>query len=419
MTASLLPVRSLAALLGRSRSVLDRHTLESAAAIVADVEQGGEAAALRHAATLDGHRAGEQWLHGPNDLAAARDRLPTMVRRDLEAAAARIDSFARAQRAGLRDIEVPVPGGRAGHTVVPVARVGCYAPAGRSPLPSSLLMGVVTARAAGVGEVWAASPRPSDVMLAAAAIAGADGLIGIGGAQAIGALAFGIGPVPGVDVVVGPGNRWVTAAKQSVSARVGIDMLAGPSELAILADAAADPGLVAADLLAQAEHDHDALPVLVTTAAELVDEVRRELESQLTDLPIAATARVALAAGGALVVHSVDEAVAAIDRLAPEHLHLAVSDPRAIARRIGSAGALFLGDRSAEVFGDYGAGPNHVLPTGGQARFTAGLSVFTFLRIRTWLDIDDPLELVPATARLARLEGLEAHARSAERRAGG
>jgi phosphoribosyl-ATP pyrophosphohydrolase/phosphoribosyl-AMP cyclohydrolase/histidinol dehydrogenase len=256
-------------------------------------------------------------------------------------------------------------------------------------------------------------------MLAAAAIAGADGLIGIGGAQAIGALAFGIGPVPGVDVVVGPGNRWVTAAKQSVSARVGIDMLAGPSELAILADAAADPGLVAADLLAQAEHDHDALPVLVTTAAELVDEVRRELESQLTDLPIAATARVALAAGGALVVHSVDEAVAAIDRLAPEHLHLAVSDPRAIARRIGSAGALFLGDRSAEVFGDYGAGPNHVLPTGGQARFTAGLSVFTFLRIRTWLDIDDPLELVPATARLARLEGLEAHARSAERRAGG
>ena len=416
MSARLLPERTLAELVARPRAVLDAATRATAAGIVADVEREGEAAALRHAARLDGWRPGDRWWFDRDELRAARGALPQQVRQDLEAAAQRIDRFARAQRATLGELEVAVPGGRAGHTVVPVARAGCYAPAGRFPLPSSVLMGAVTARAAGVGEVFVATPRPSGLMLGAAAVAGADGVLALGGAQAIASLAIGIGPVPAVDVVVGPGNRWVTAAKQVVAGRVGIDMLAGPSELVILADETADPALVAADLLAQAEHDPDALPVLVTLDDRLIPAVRHELTAQLATLPTAPTARVALGAGGILRVASLEAALEAIDRLAPEHLQLVVRDPAGVAGRIGSAGALFLGGRSAEAFGDYGAGPNHVLPTGGGARFTAGLSVFTFLRLRSWLAIDDPGALAPATARLARLEGLEAHARSAEHR---
>lgn len=416
MNTSLLPERTLAELVARPRAVLDATTRAVAAGIVADVEREGEAAALRHAAALDGWRPGDRWWFDRAALEAARESLPAGVRQDLEDAAGRIDRFARAQRDTIVDLETDVPGGRAGHTVVPVARVGCYAPAGRFPLPSSLLMGAVTARAAGVGEVWVATPNPSPTMLGAAAVAGADGVLGLGGAQAIAALAVGIGPVPAVDVVVGPGNRWVTAAKQAVAGRVGIDMLAGPSELVVLADDGADPRLIATDLLAQAEHDPDALPVLVCIGDRLIAPVRDELARQLRELPTAETARAALAAGGVLAVGSIRAAIEVIDHLAPEHLQLAVRDPAAVAAQIGSAGALFLGERSAEAFGDYGAGPNHILPTGGGARFTAGLSVFTFLRLRSWLAIDDPAVLAPQTARLARLEGLEGHARSAEAR---
>ncbi|HET9064772.1 MAG TPA: histidinol dehydrogenase [Gemmatimonadales bacterium] len=416
MTDTHFPDRTLDELLARPRAVLDADTMRRAAEIVADVEIGGEDAALRHAAKFDGFRPGDQWLLDRAALDSALERIPVGMREDLEGAADRIGAFARAQRAALTDLDVAVPGGRAGHTVIPVQRAGCYAPAGRFPLPSSLLMGVVTARAAGVPEVWVASPRPSDTMLAAAAIAGATGVIGLGGAQAIAALAFGIGSVEAVDVVVGPGNRWVTAAKQAVSGRVGIDFLAGPSELVVLADGSADADVIAADLIAQAEHDADALPILVTTDARLVVAVREALGDRLESLPAAAVAREALSAGGAIRAESLEAAIALVDRLAPEHLQLSVEHPEAVAAQIGSAGAIFLGEQSAEVFGDYGAGPNHVLPTSGGARFTAGLSVFTFLRARSWLRIDDPTQLGLATARLARLEGLEGHARAAEAR---
>ena len=220
-----------------------------------------------------------------------------------------------------------------------------------------------------------------------------------------------------------PGNRWVTAAKQLIAGRVGIDFLAGPSELVILADDTADAALVAADLLAQGEHDPDALPILVTTHAPLVGCIERELSRQLADLPTAATACAALANGFAVVAPDLDAALDVCNRLAPEHLELHVRDASDVAPRCGHYGGLFIGARSAEVLGDYGAGPNHVLPTGGTARSTGGLSVFTFLRVRTWLRID-PSEIAPAAAPLyedaaafARLEQLEAHARSARMRA--
>lgn len=401
------------------RDPVDAATLEGARAIVDAVRDGGEAA-LRAYATRFGDLPPDAPLVIPRAaLDAALHALPDTDRALLERTAARIHAFAAAQRAALTDLDAPVPGGRAGHTVAPVARAGCYAPGGRFPLPSSVLMTAVTARAAGVAQVWVASPRPTPMTLAAAAIADADALLAVGGAQAIAALAYGAGPVPPCDVIVGPGNRWVTAAKQLVSGRVRIDMLAGPSELVVVADASADPDTVAADLLGQAEHDPDAVPILVSLDAALIDRVDAALTTALATLPTADTARAALSNGFALLVADRAEAIAACDRLAPEHLELLIDDAASLAPRLAHYGGLFIGHGAAEVLGDYGAGPNHVLPTGGTARFTGGLSVFDFLRVRTWLAIDDldaAAPLVADAAALARHEGLEAHARSAERR---
>jgi phosphoribosyl-ATP pyrophosphohydrolase/phosphoribosyl-AMP cyclohydrolase/histidinol dehydrogenase len=279
-------------------------------------------------------------------------------------------------------------------------------------------MTAITARAAGVEHVWVASPRPAPITLAAAAIAGADGLLAIGGAQAIAALARGFDPLPPCDAIVGPGNKYVTAAKHLLCDRVRIDTLAGPSEVLIIADESADPALVAADLLAQAEHDDDAVPELITTGEHLVAEVERELATQLVSLPTAPTARRALANGFACVVPTLDDAAALADSLAPEHLELMTRDNTRLADRLRNYGALFIGPQSAETIGDYGSGPNHTLPTGGAARTSSGLSVLNFLNLRTWLRLDAaPTDLLDDTARFARLEGLEAHARAAQRRA--
>ncbi len=226
-------------------------------------------------------------------------------------------------------------------------------------------------------------------------------------------------PKGGCDMIVGPGNRWVTAAKQLVSSKVGIDMLAGPSELLILADQTADADIVAADMLAQAEHDDDAVPVLVTTEASLVDLVERSLERQLRTLPTAATARTALRNGYATVTSSMEEAIDVCNTVGSEHLEVLTANAGAVAERLVNAGAVFIGSLAAEVLGDYGAGPNHVLPTGGTSRFRAGLSVFTFLRARTWVRMDNASEgrvLYDDAIGLARIESLEGHARSAESR---
>ena len=262
-------------------------------AILDDVERDGETAVRAHAERLgDLEARARPCLHSPTIRLRPRST-PLETRRLLERTAERIRLFAAAQRRCLTDLSFPIPGGHAGHTCIPVDVVGCYAPGGRFPLPSSVLMTVISARAAGVPTVWAASPRPTDATLAAAAIAGADGLLAVGGAQAIGALTRGIGPLPPCDVIVGPGNRWVTAAKHLVSDRVGIDMLAGPSELVVLADESADAATIAADLLAQAEHDTDAVPILVTTSRTLADTVNAELRRQLEGLPTRDTAAAA------------------------------------------------------------------------------------------------------------------------------
>lgn len=423
------------------RYVPDTGTLERAREIVDSVRADGEPALRRWAAELDGLREDDPLVLGRDRLAEAWRGLDTATRDLLTRTAERIARFARHQRRCLADLSMPLPGGTAGHTAVPLERAGCYAPGGRAPLPSSVLMTAVTAREAGVASIWVASPRPRPEILAAAWLAGAEAVVAAGGAQAIAALAFGAGPVPACDAVVGPGNRWVEAAKRLVAATVRTGPPAGPSELVVVADTSADAGQVAAELLAQAEHDPDARVWLVALDEATLEAVQDELELRLTmaqpdeaapsgdgrnvatsplPAPAAAVIRAVLAASGAVVASDREEVAALCDRLAPEHLQLAVVDPEALAARVRHAGAIFLGPHASVVLGDYGAGPNHVLPTGTTARAFAGLSVFDFLRIRTWLRIDAESGAGPLfadAARLASVEGLPAHAAAATHRA--
>lgn len=397
------------------------EALATATEIVEAVRRGGEAALRQQAERFGELMPGEPIVIERPSLENALRTLDRADRARLERVADRIRAFAEAQRGAIRDVLVPVPGGFAGHRVKPVMRAGCYAPGGRYPLPSTVLMTAITARVAGVAEVIVASPKPPALVLAAAAVAGADAVVPVGGAQAIAALAYGAGPVPACDVVVGPGNRYVAAAKHLVSNTVGIDTVAGPSELVVFADETADPELIAADLLAQAEHDSDAVPLLVTTDSTLPGRVNEALRRQIANLPTSQVAGVALANGGFICVKSLELGVAACEAIAPEHLalHLADTALATVTPLLRTYGTLFVGSRAGEVLGDYGAGPNHVLPTGGAARGTGGLSVLTFLRLRTWLRIDDAGaagELADDSAWFARAEGLEGHARSAEKR---
>lgn len=397
---------------------VDAATLDAARTIVDDVRTRGFEALRMYAERFGERTPDEPILLDKPAMANAFESIDARDRGVLTRTAERIERFARAQRACITDLETDVPGGKAGHTVVPVHAAGCYAPGGRYPLPSSALMTGVTARVAGCERVVVTSPGAHPLTLAAAHVAGADEFLAIGGAHAIAAMGFGYAGFERVDVIAGPGNAYVTAAKQLVSGVVGIDMLAGPSELLVLADDSADPAIVAADLLAQAEHDTRAVPILVTTHEPLAEQVERELRAQLETLSTRDTASQALANGYVCVAGSIDEALDICNVIAPEHLEVMTRDARQIGSRLRNAGALFLGTSSAEVLGDYGAGPNHTLPTGGTARFQAGLSVTHFLRLRTWLAIEHPEEsgLLDDVRRLAELEGLAGHEASAARR---
>jgi phosphoribosyl-ATP pyrophosphohydrolase/phosphoribosyl-AMP cyclohydrolase/histidinol dehydrogenase len=397
---------------GAPRVPFDAAAQRVAAGIVEDVRNEGEEALRSHAERLGDIEPGQSLVADREDLRTAFDRLDPETKTLLVRVQGRIETFSRAQRDGLSDLNIQIEGGQAGHRWIPVNTVGAYAPGGRYPLPSSVLMTVTPARVAGVTSVWVASPHPSPLTLAAAWVAGADGLLVVGGAQAIAALAFGTVSPP-AELIVGPGSKWVTAAKRYLYGEVGIDGLAGPSEILVIADDTADSAVVAAELLAQAEHDSEAVPSLISTSERIADEVDAELSRQLDDLPTADVARAALGNGVCVVVADLHRAAVVSDGIAPEHLALHVGDPRALALLVRCYGSIFVGAAAAEAFADYGAGPNHVLPTGGGSRYQAGLSVLTFLKPSTWLAIDQPEALIEDTARLARLEGLEAHARAA------
>ncbi len=399
---------------------IDPAALLLAQEILESVRDEGEAAVRRYAEQFGDLTSEGQLFYSKEELQAALDSLADADRLVLERTALRIETFAKAQLESLREFSLSSKTGKMGQRITALDSAACYAPAGRYPLPSSVLMTACTARVAGVATVTVISPKPSVEILAAAAIAGADQLLAVGGAQGIAAAAYGLQDLRQADVIVGPGNKFVTAAKKLLAGEIRIDMLAGPSELLILADSSANPAFIAADLLAQAEHDEDAVPMLICTEATMVTKVLGELEEQLQTLSTAAVAKEALERNGfAFIAESMEEAIAVCNTIAPEHLQVMTMDPDSIASRLKNYGALFLGEQTAEVFGDYGAGPNHVLPTEGTARTTSGLSVLNFLRIHTWLQISEDgncAELIDDAVALARMEGLEAHARAAEQR---
>jgi histidinol dehydrogenase len=341
------------------------------------------------------------------------------LRAALELAAQRIRAFHERQREP--DIDVTLDGVRLELRVTPLARVGLYVPGGTARYPSSVLMTAIPAKVAGVGELVMVTPGASNEALLAARIAGVDRVFELGGAQAIGALAFGTRTVPRVDKIVGPGNAWVASAKRQVYGEVDIDSIAGPSEVLIIADANANPAWVAADLIAQAEHDTEARAILVTPSAALAAEVAAELARQLESLPRREIAERAIGRhGAALIVDSIDAAVALANQYAPEHLELQCAGARRIAAACTTAGAIFIGAYSSEAAGDYLAGGNHVLPTGGAARYASPLGVHDFRKRTQLIEYDAEAAATHAQpiAALAACEGLDGHGRSALMRTG-
>jgi histidinol dehydrogenase len=342
----------------------------------------------------------------------------------LAQAAARVRAYHERQRAESWSHTEP-DGTTLGQRVTPVDRVGLYVPGGKAAYPSSVLMNALPAKVAGVRELIMCVPTPdgerSALVLAAAALAGVDRVFAIGGAQAIGALAYGTATVPAVDKIVGPGNAYVAAAKRRVFGAVGIDMLAGPSEILVICDGSTDPDWIAMDLLAQAEHDEAAQAILASPDADFLERVAASIDRQLGAMPRRDVIRVALANRGALIlVRDVAEACELANRIAPEHLELSVRDPERWIDRIRHAGAIFVGRYSAEVLGDYCAGPNHVLPTARTARFASPLGVYDFQKRSSVIHVsrDGARALGKIAAALAYGEGLPAHARSAEYRVG-
>lgn len=389
---------------------LDEATVQTTAGIVESVRTEGVSAIRRLAEQFSERTANQPLLIDQDQMEAATGRIEQSDLELLKRVAERVRHFADAQLSCLSELKTPVPGGYAGHTIEPINRVGCYAPAGRFALPSTALMTIVPAVAAGCPFIVLATPNPSDIMLATAFIAGANQVLAIGGAHAVASLAYGFEGFEKCDLITGPGNRWVTAAKKIVNGDCGIDMLAGPSELVLVADETGKPETIAADLLAQAEHDVDARPFMITTSRELADEVNKQIQTQLATLPTGNIAQQAIKNGGAIIVESLQQAIEICNALAPEHLELHCHEAESIASQIKHAGCIFIGHQSAEVFGDYGVGPNHTLPTAGTARWSAGLNVFTYIRVRTYLQLTNaPDSLVQDTARLAEMEGLIGH----------
>ncbi len=389
--------------------------------ILADVRRDGDAALRHYTEAIDGARL-DALLVSEAEIAAGVARVSPATLAALRTAAARIEAFHRRQ---LRQSWVNFDQyGTLGQIIRPLARVGLYVPGGTAAYPSSLLMSAIPARVAGVEEIIVATPPGRDgalppVTLAAAQIAGVTRILKAGGAQAIGALAYGTASVPRVDKILGPGNIFVALAKERVFGQVAIDGVQGPTETLLIADDSATAALVAADLLAQAEHDAMASPILLTTSPELAERVADELMEQLPTLERRA---IALAAfennGGIVVVPDLERAMALANEYAPEHLCLLVRDPWALVPLVRNAGGVFIGEASAEVLGDYVAGPSHTMPTSGTARFSSPINVEEFLKVISLFGLNDRAvrELGPAAQALAEAEGLTAHAAAVRRR---
>ncbi len=416
--------RQFAALLDQARETTARVD-DAVRVIIADVRTRGDAALCEYTARFDRLELAPAALRvQAYEIDAAAAGVAPELAAALDLAAERIEAFHRMQLPA--DLEtVDDAGVRLGMRWNALDAVGLYVPGGKAVYPSSVLMNAIPARVAGVARIAMCVPCPGGILnplvLAAARRAGVSEVYRVGGAQAVAALAWGTATIPPVDRIVGPGNAYVAEAKRQVFGRVGIDGIAGPSEVVVIADADNDPRHVAIDLLAQAEHDESAQSILITDNAGFADQVVAAVAAELLMLPRAAIAGASWHNHGAVIVaRGLDEAAALCDRLAPEHLQLMVAEPEALFARIRHAGAAFLGRWCPEALGDYVAGPNHVLPTGRTARFASGLSVFDFLKRTTWVAANQAAlaRIGPAAIALADAEGLGAHARSVAVRLG-
>ena len=391
------------------------------AAILNAVQRYGDDALLRYAKRFDGLALTASTLEfGRDEIKAALAAVPPQDIRILQVAARRIAAFHRRQLPKSWHYRDPL-GMSLGQRVTPLDRVGVYVPGGKASYPSTVLMNVIPAKIAGVREIIMTSPvgRNGAIMLAAAAIAGVNRIFRVGGAQAVAALAFGTRTIPKVDKIVGPGNIYVATAKRLVFGEVNIDSIAGPSEILLLVDDSADPRHVAADMLSQAEHDELAAALCVTTSMATARKIQAAIEAQLRHTQRRAISLQALRKYGAIIVaRGPEEMISLADAIAPEHIELIVRRPQRLARKIHHAGAMFLGPYSAPPLGDYLAGPNHVLPTGGSARFFSPLGTYDFVKRTSVIQAEKRAlkALAPTIIRLARLEGLDDHARSVEAR---
>ena len=402
-------------------ALLDRSTRfedgvdDAVAAILHDVRARGDEAVAEYTRRFDQREPPYEVTRARWDELAAK--VEPRVHQALELAAQRIRTFH--ERQIEPDVDITLDGVRLELRVAPLRRAGLYVPGGTARYPSSVLMTAIPAKVAGVPEVIMVTPGASPEAMLAARLSGVDRVFELGGAQAVGALAYGTQSVPRVDKIVGPGNAWVASAKRQVYGEVDIDSIAGPSEVLILADREAPAAWLAADLLAQAEHDREARAILVTTSSELAAAVAKEVAAQLPSLPRRAIAEHAISHhGAAVIVGSLDEAIAFANQYAPEHLELDVAEARRVAARCTTAGAIFIGKWSSEAAGDYVAGANHVLPTGGAARYASPLGVHDFRKRTSLIEYSQEAAIAHADeiAALAACEGLDAHGRSALRR---
>ena len=416
--------RDFAALLDRAQGV-DPKVEQTVRGIVDDVRHRGDAALLEYTQRFDRLTAAQavQLEVAPSRIARARESIPAVQRAALEQAAERIRRYHERQRIESWDYR-EADGTLLGQRVTPLACVGLYVPGGKAAYPSSVLMNAIPAKVAGVRELIMVVPAPdgavNDMVLAAAAIAGVDRVFTIGGAQAVAALAYGTDTVPRVDKIVGPGNIYVATAKRLVFGQVAIDMIAGPSEIVVVCDGETPAEWVAMDLFSQAEHDEQAQAILLSPDGAFIERVRAAIDTLIKDMPRAAIIEASLSSRGALIhTRSLDEAMTLVNRIAPEHLELSLADAEAWLPKVEHAGAIFLGRFTPEAIGDYCAGPNHVLPTAGTARFSSPLGVYDFQK-RTSLigcSAEGGARLARIAAVLAEGEGLVAHARSAQYRA--
>ena len=405
-------------------SVSDESVHQTVRDIITDVRKRGDEAVLDYTARFDRLQLAsmQDAILTHEDLSASLARIPTERRQALEAAAARVRAYAEKQKMSSWQY-TEADGTVLGQQVAPLDRAGVYVPGGKAAYPSSVLMNVIPAKVAGVPEIVMVVPTPdgvrNDLVLAAAAIAGVDKALTIGGAQAVAALAYGTETVPAVDKITGPGNIFVATAKRQVFGRVGIDMIAGPSEICVVCDGQTNPDWIAADLFSQAEHDEDAQAILVTWDSAFADAVESSMEKLLEEMPREAIIRTSLKERGALIlVRDEAEAVEVANLIAPEHLELSVDNAEALAGQVRHAGAIFMGRYTAEALGDYCAGPNHVLPTSGTARFSSPLGVYDFQKRTSLIGCSaaGASTLGEIASELAHGEGLTAHARSAEAR---